>query len=219
MPKHVQSLNAWAAALAPHVSDPIHLRVKPPFTAAALRAATAGMEVPPDIENFLLCEASEIQFWWTVKQHAVPLDVEDKPTGGYFEFDTESLYNINADRSGFLTSEDSESTHTRWEHAFRFVGVPNGDAIALDIAASRDRPPVVYLNHEEPEKHIVLATSFESFIEAWFGLGCVGPEGWNLRHFVTDRGQPLNEYEYGTATSRLDPACAHAATFRRAFGF
>ncbi|MCC5823293.1 MAG: SMI1/KNR4 family protein [Phycisphaerales bacterium] len=219
MPKHVQTLEAWAAALAPHVSRPIHFKIKPPFTAGALRAATADMIIPADVENFLCSEAAQIDFWWSVSEHAVPLQVADKPTDGYFEFNTESLYNINADRTGFLSPDDSDSTYTRWEHAFRFVGVPNGDAIALDIAASRDRPPVIYLNHEEPEKHIVLATSFESFIDAWFGLGCVGPEGWSLCHFVTDNGQPLDEYEYGTPTSRLDPACTNAAIFRHAFGF
>lgn len=221
MPKYIQQLETWIMALAPHVSEPVHFKFHRPFDGKQCRDAAArlGREIPRQISEFLCTEASEIQFWWDLNDRAIPLDVPNKPYGGYFEFDIESLSNIN--HAGELGSSHpgvSSAARERWKHAFRFVGVPNGDAIGLDLVDDRDNPPVVYLNHEEPEKEVRLADSFEAFMDAWFSLGCVGPECWNLCHFVTDSGEPLAEYSDGTPTSRLDPGCENAKVFKGFFG-
>tara|TARA_R110002072_G_scaffold42064_7_gene117685 strand:- start:3090 stop:3749 length:660 start_codon:yes stop_codon:yes gene_type:complete len=212
-------IDQWASALAPFLAKPAHIDIRGPITEDELKNFEDDItyRIPDQLKTFLLDESSYINFWWDLKSDIIPLDVQNKPYGGYIEFNLESIHTLNADRTICLYGDELEHTKRQWEHAFPFIGVPNGDSIALDVLADPDNPPVIYLNHEEPDKQVRLAESFEEFIESWFALGCVGNEGWHLRHFVTDTKE-IPEFDYGSATSNLDLSCKNAVVFREFFG-
>jgi len=143
----------------------------------------------------------------------MPLGGPDAPSGGYLEFGIEGIAQLDAILGGWV----SEGAPSWWAAAFPFLGVPNGDLIALDLGGEDSRPPVIYLNHEEPGGSIRLAESLEVFLERWTQLGCVGPEIWVLRHFLVDGGNALAESSPGTATSELSSTCPNALEWRRFF--
>jgi len=215
-----KKLNQWKEALNPFLDKPVHVDIRGPVEDETLDDFEDEIvyEIPDQLRDFLLNESAYIKFWWHLKPNIIPLDVPDRPYSGSVEFNLESMQNLNADRTGYLSGEEPKIIKKQWEQAFVFLGVANGDAIALDVFQNPDEPPVIYLNHEEREKQVRLADSFNEFIEAWFSLGCVGPEGWNMRHFVTDKEQPLKGHVYGTPTSNLDVSCKNAINFRSFFG-
>ncbi len=212
-------INEWINALKPYIDGPAHIDIRGSITDDELDDFEDEIEyeVPEQLREFLLNESAYIDFWWDLKSNVVPLDVPDKPHSGYIEFNLETMLNLNADRLGWLSGNEPQIIKQQWKQAFVFLGVPNGDRIALDVFQNQDDPPVIYLNHEEPEKQARLADTFNEFIESWFALGCVGNEGWNMRHFVTDKGKPLGDSDYGTATSKLDLTCPNAIVFRNFF--
>jgi len=213
-------IDQWRKALKPQLEGKVHCDIRGPASDDELDDLEDELcyEIPECLRTFMEDKSAYIDFWWNLRSDVVPLDVPDRPYGGYIEFNPQTLININADRTGFLCGDLPEIVIRQWQQAFRFLGVPNGDAIALDTFQNPDEPPVIYLNHEEPEKQVRLADSFQEFIDAWFALGCVGPEGWNICHFVTDKGNPLPEFENGSATSKLDITCPNAIAFRSFFG-
>ncbi len=213
-------IDQWSKAVKPHIDGKVHCDIRGPASEDELDDLEDELcyEIPECLRTFMEDESAYIDFWWNLRSDVVPLDVPDRPYGGYIEFNPQTLININADRTGFLRGDLPEIVIRQWQQSFRFLGVPNGDAIALDTFQNPDEPPVIYLNHEEPEKQVRLADSFQEFIDAWFVLGCVGPEGWNIRHFITDKGKPLPEFENGSATSKLDITCPNTIAFRSFFG-
>lgn len=213
-------LDQWSTALKPYLDGDLHSDIRGPASDDELEDLEdeLGYEIPEPLRTFMEEESAYIDFWWNLRDDIIPLDVSNRPYGGYIEFNPESIMNLNADRTGFLRGDLPRIVISQWQKAFRFLGVPNGDAIALDIFQHPDEPPVVYLNHENPEGQIRLANSFQEFIDVWFALGCVGPESWNVRHFITDKGKPLNGEVDGTATSTLDITCQNSITFRTFFG-
>ncbi len=128
------------------------------------------------------------------------------------------MIKINAGNKYCLRGDEPTNVAMTLENAFRFVGVPNGDAVALDLYRDEENPPVIYLNHEEPTKLIKLADSFGEFLLEWFRLGCVGPEIWNLCHFLTEDGDPLPDSECGSMSSLLNSDCSNAIKFKSFFG-
>ena len=214
-----QILEQWAKAVTPYCDEPPTFKRSGPLSEHELESFEneLGQSIPSDLRIFLLYQASEINFWWFLKNDVVPLDVPNKPYAGYIEFGTESMLNINGVSRDFLYGDEPSDIVNTWELAFRFIGVPNGDAIALDLFQDSENPPVIYLNHEEPTKLIRLADSFGAFIFEWFSLGCVGPEIWNLCHFITQDGVQLPEFEYGSMSSLLDADCANAIKFKSFF--
>lgn len=221
MPNPKRQLERWAAALEPFVSEPVRLKTAPPLDTESLRRweARLGREIPAPLCQFVQSVGSRIEFWWFLKDDVVPLDVPNKPYAGYFEFNLETLSNINSQSEmEFLHPDTPVEERERWQRAFRFAPVPNGDALGFDLTAAAETPPIIYLDHEQPGKCIRLANSFEDFISAWFGLGCVGPECWNLCHFLTEQGEPLPAFVYGTPSTRLDIDCPNARKYKSHFG-
>ena len=75
-------------------------------------------------------------------------------------------------------------------HALPFIGIDNGDFIAMDLRHSEDNPPVVFFAHEEG--CFQLSRSLTRFLECWERLAYIGPEIWMLRPFIGMDGS-LNE--------------------------
>lgn len=219
-PSWLASLQRWAEAIDPLAVGPFACNASPPASkqeVAELEAET-GRRIPEVIRRFLLEQASEVNFYWFLEDDA-RRDVPANACRGSIEFGIETIRSFNRSRlADIFKDEEVEAIRERWGRAFEFVGVANGDQIALDLYEDPESPPVIYLNHEEPDLHIRLAESFDQFIEAWFSLGCVGPESWILRHFMTDNGEPLPPGTDGTPTSKIDPNCPNAKAFRAYFG-
>ncbi len=213
-------IEQWSAVLKPYLARELHSDIRGPASNKELNKLEEllGSVIPESLRTFMEEESAYIDFWWDLRSDIIPLDVPDRPYCGYIEFNPISLINLNGDRTGFLSGDEPSEIFEQWKNAFVFHGVPNGDAIALDVYQNPDEPPVVYLNHEEPEVQLRLADSFSEYIDACFALGCVGPESWNVRHFVTDKGKPLNSEIDGTATSKLDITCQNSIIFRSFFG-
>lgn len=207
-------------AVEPYADRPIHLDIGPSAEPGQLRELETelGRPIPAILARFLASQSAKIDFWWDLREGVKPLDAPEPPDCGYIEFNLDTIANLVSGHD-YLVEHDAAGPITdRGRAAFPFLGTPNGDSFALDLFESEASPPVIYLSHEEPELHIRLAASFETFLQAWFSLGCVGNESWVLRHFVTDPAGPLPEHTDGTPTSRLDPTCPNARQFRAFFG-
>ncbi|MBL4810578.1 MAG: SMI1/KNR4 family protein [Phycisphaerales bacterium] len=215
-------IEQWTNALKPYLdAEGVQCEIRGPATEDEIDDLEEELcfEIPECLRTFMEDESAYINFWWYLKSDISPINVSgDMPYCGYIEFGPQSIITLNSDRTGFLSDDLPNIYRRQWKQAFRILGVGNGDDIALDTFQNPDEPPVIYLNHEEPEKQVRLADSFQEFIDTWFALGCVGPEGSNIRHFVTDKDKPLPEFENGSATSKLDITCPNAIAFRSFFG-
>ena len=223
MPAWRKQLEQWAAAIAPHAIDPPELEIKPPATPQQVDAIeqTLGRPIPAPLRRFILEESAGINFFWMLPEgtEVIGVDEDEEPVMGSIEVDISTPFPRPEGETFFGNSgeRDAAKVLERWNSAVEIIPVGNGDAVALDLLTDPENPPVVYMDHETAETHR-LAASFDEFIEAWFSLGCVGPESWILRHFMTDNGEPLPPDTDGTPTSKIDPNCPSAKAFRDYFG-
>ena len=79
----------------------------------------------------------------------------------------------------WVAEEDAQ--RVIWESACPFLGLNNGDYLALDLRENLE-PPVVYLNHDD--ESVTIAPGFDEFLRAWERLCYLGPEHWVLLEFV-----------------------------------
>lgn len=63
-------------------------------------------EVPKCVKDFLLLEASTINFWWHLKRRLKTPSSFAFPRSGYIEFNPTSLIVLNHDRLGFIDDEE-----------------------------------------------------------------------------------------------------------------
>ena len=73
-----------------------------------------------------------------------------------------------------------------WESAIPFLGLDNGDYLALDPRMDASDPPVAYLCHDDDA--FLLAPNLRAFLLAWERLCYVGPEHWLLQPFIGEAG-------------------------------
>lgn len=224
MPTWREHLEQWSKAIAPHAIEPPELEIKPTASPQQVEAieTALGRKIPAPLRRFILEESAGVNFFWMLPEDAEVIDIEieedEQPVMGSIEITINSPFPRPEGETlfGEVGQRNPEEVLERWRSAVEFIPVGNGDAIALDLMSDPDNPPVIYMDHETAETH-QLAESFEEFIAAWFSLGCVGPESWILRHFMTDNGKPLPEDTDGTPTSKVDPNCPNAKAFRAFF--
>lgn len=204
-----RNIEEWHRAVTPFTSELPNLEIGPIASKAEIAAMeqTIGKRCPDVLHHFMVTESCHINFWWHLRDGVIPIDVREPPYSGYIEFNIPTMSNIN---EPFWERGQPWSPHNidQWERAFVFMSPPNGDSIALDIVADSHQPPVIYLNHEEPESVIRLAGSFGEFLESFSLLGFVGPEHWILEHFLDGQG----------ICAQLKADLPNAAAFRRFFG-
>jgi hypothetical protein len=80
--------------------------------------------------------------------------------------------------------ETSADDSILWHSCVPFLAIGNGDHLGLDVATSREAPPVVYLCHDGDGGSGIIAPSFEEFLSAWEQICYVGPEIWLLQPFL-----------------------------------
>jgi hypothetical protein len=97
------------------------------------------------------------------------------------------------------------------------IHAANGDMLALDVTEDANDPPLIYLNHEVHEAIWTVSPSWDTFIDDWTRLGCVGPEGWNLEPFCQRRGDEHAE-SAEERPFRLDSRSPNATLVRAHFG-
>ena len=68
----------------------------------------------------------------------------------------------------------------------------------------KERPPVVYLAHDDDS--IIIAPDFDTFLETWERLCCIGPSIWLLEEFINPE------------TGFLDANTTKAVELRKLFG-
>lgn len=213
-------IDQWSIALKRKVKPKIHIEIGNPMSSHDLDQLEDDIlyEIPACLRDFMQNDSSQIDFWWHLKPRLKTPKTFNFPRSGYIEFNPTSLIILNDNRLGFLDDDETAPVVKQWQQAFRFMAAANGDGIALDMAFNPQSPPVIYLNHEEPTKQLRLADSFSEFIDAWFSLGCAGPDDEELRHFLTENGKPLSEQCEESLTSKLDTACPNSIAFREFFG-
>jgi len=80
----------------------------------------------------------------------------------------------------FVSGAEAETEREFWLSSVPLMRMDNGDYLALERGEGA-LAEVRYLSHEAPGE--VLADSLLEFLEAWEGLGYVGPEIWMLEPF------------------------------------
>jgi SMI1 / KNR4 family (SUKH-1) len=214
---HIQH---WTKALKRKCKPKVHIEIGKPISSNELDLLEEDItyQIPACLRDFMRNESSLINFWWHLKPRINTPIAFNFPRSGYIEFTPTSLIILNDNRMGFLDGDEPAPVLEQWQHAFRFMGPGNGDQIALDMSTDSISPPVIYLNHEEPEKQLRLANSFSEFIDAWFFIGCAGPENEELKPFLTENSNPLPNDREESTVSKLDPSCLNAIAFRSFFG-
>jgi hypothetical protein len=217
------NLQSWRQAASRFTE--VHYDIGPPASERDIRALEAerGRPCPRPLRTFLSRQSGHVNFWWQMdsERAAGILGTRNEPYCGYMEFNPPTMANIVTAGTYATGTRFAAEVVDRWSAAWGFLPVSNGDALALDTLADPDNPPVVYLNHEEPDEIWTLSPSFDAFLEAFTFVGCVGPEWWLIRHFATVDGRPFipapppRDYLPG---GRLDPMCPNSRKLRAFFG-
>lgn len=214
-----RNLESWRTALAPRCPD-LYFEIGPPAHEDEIRGLedALGKACPQELRTFLTRETGHINFWWSLDGNPKIIQAREQPTDGYIEFNLATMANIDPGAWMDAGMEPHEEVVGVWRNAWAFMASPNGDMIALDTAADTNTPPVVYLDHEQPEVMWRLAPTFGKFMETFTALGCVGPESWTLVNFATESGAPVIIEPGGDPRGLLDAACPNAVRLRTYFG-
>lgn len=161
------------------------LSVLPPASAAEVRAVEVrlGFRLPRSLRAVVRTMTAGIAFYWRLH------DADGQQQDGACDWSLARLPEMEVARQEWVRAcflDIERPGHRRWQRALAFQEVGNGDMLAIDLAKAGR--PVIYLNHEDERLHgWRLGDDFADFLERWTRLGCVGPEHWTLRPFLTSR--------------------------------
>lgn len=185
--------------------------IEPPATEAEVAEVerALGRPLPAAFRTVLTTFSRKVSFYWYLPDEArLPEHLEGIFSGGC-EWDLTRLAFYEEQRRSWASScfpKPDEPYDQVWYNKLPFYPVPNGDFLAVDLAAA-DRFPVVYLSHDGGEGHgYELGADFVDFVDRWSRIGCPGAEDWQWLPFTSD------------ARSLIDPDCANARQWREWFG-
>jgi len=189
------------------------LTIAPPATQEEIEQAERGLgiTIPDSLRRFFLEFSKECilyaNFW---KKIEMPEELS-----GIFSarivlsLSEMTTAEVSRDNWTEVCFTDEEDEYDRmWYGKLGIMTVPNGDIIALDIAADPSDPPVVYLSHDDGEGHgYILGKNLSEYVMNLLMVGACGNEDWQVLPFCRD------------STSGIDPTCEKAQLYRRLIGF
>jgi len=165
-----------------------------------------GFSLPESFRNVLLEFSSAVSMMWYL-----PDDFE-LPTkfrsifSGECSWSLENIISINSDKDEVVKAcfaDIGDDYNQVWHNKLAFVDVGNGDYIAFDLNDGSD-PRVVFLSHDgDVTNGYVLGSNFLNYINELTGIGCCGPEDWQMTPFID------------SSTSCIDSNCCNAQEFKR----
>ena len=161
----------------------------------------AHMTLPAALRSFFQNAAGSVNFSWRCPGRT--LDFYDgqqivNPTGRLHLRlkDVTPVVQLNGWDPEAL-GEDADGMRAFLENAIAFMPAGDDDHLVIDMRDGQ----VKYLSRNDPDAMgAVLGPDFETFMDAWSRLGCVGPEMQQLRPFLGPEG--------------LDPESVNGRSFR-----
>ncbi len=154
-----------------------------------------GRELPASLQRTFLEFSAGFEFGWSLPDE--PLPPFHIHRGG-FCIRLDWLADLEKERKDWVEavfSDPGDPYHSAWHNKLAVISVNNGDLIGIDLGSADGC--VVYMTHDggEDMQGMVLGMNFDDFMERWSRLGCVGPDGWYLEHFVegADGINPLGD--------------------------
>lgn len=167
------------------------------------------ISIPPSLREFFLKYSKKLEFFASLKDEFCE-NLPDELSSIFcasIEISLDSLIRTEESRQGWVeycfTDENNEYDKVYY-NKLGFIGVMNGDIIALDLNDKKEDHSVVYLSHDEGEGHgYILGNSFNEFLENYIAIGLCGEEDWQMLPFIKD------------STSGINPNCPNAITYRK----
>ena len=198
---YVEWVARWTEALAACHRDggqvePLRMGPRAKEKRIARREKKAKMKIPAPLRAFFLNMAEYVSFSW--ENPGWTLDVNGyqiKGPAGHLHIRLKDVIPVTR-LDGWnpamwsravvdALGEDAEEVRAFLENAIAFMAVGNGDQLVIDARDGK----VKYLSHDDPEiMGVVLGQDFDSFMDAWSSLGCIGPEIWHLQPFLGANG-------------------------------
>ncbi len=156
-----------------------------------------GYRLPVSLRRVFREFSAGFEFDWTFYGTGITPPVEDVHSGGFEKVELKWLVKAEKERHGWIQSVFSDPTdpyNAVWHNTLLVISVGNGDYIGINTQS--DDGFVTYVSHEgcEALHGRVLADNFLDFMNRWSLLGCVGPDDWQLKIFVEERGlNPFGE--------------------------
>lgn len=169
----------------------------PPVTKEAIKHFEyhLGFLVPEAYRDFLLTVSSRIEFWWGLfdNQGKALLEVSelDLPiySGELMMGLGHGLYYERL-RQDCLRTIENKAKQQDFQNKF-ILACAGRDFIAIDLDKGR-YGKVVYLSQKEKLSHnFILADNFESYLDHYSALGCLGPHDYLWEAFTKHFKTPL----------------------------
>lgn len=151
-----------------------------------------GRKLPSSLRKTFLEFSAGFEFEWRLPQESSsPFGIYSGGTG----IELAWLARLEEDREGWIRHVFADPTHpydSIWYNKLAIISVVNGDMIGIDLASADGC--VVYLSHDGDEDlhGMILGKNFADFMGHWSKLGCVGPQGWELEHFIVEGAYGIN---------------------------
>ena len=154
-----------------------------------------GLSLPSSLRAVLATISGHLDFAWFALeelQFAAPFESN---FSGALQWSLNGLRSCEASRQMWISTcfPDVTNDYDRvWHDKLAFQEVGNGDLIAVDLRRECEGK-IVYLSHDQGEGHgLVLAPSFEDFVERSVALACTGGEDWQWLPFTARRVEGLD---------------------------